>query len=189
MRDSIMEARTGRSFLNFIKKEELPYKDHNDVNWIFQDNKGKFWFGTRSNIRVFDGKTFTTVTNKNGKAFKNVWCIIEDKKGNIWFGDNDGLWRYDGSIFTNISQEDAISIIEDKNGNIWSSSGGSVILSRYEGKTLFSKMPLVTEIKCPGGGNFGILEANDGSIWIGTLNGVYRYNGKTFNDFKIKEGN
>ncbi|MFC0316957.1 MULTISPECIES: two-component regulator propeller domain-containing protein [Olivibacter] len=24
---------------------------------------------------------------------------------------------------------------------------------------------------------FGILEANDGSIWFGTLNGVYRYDG------------
>ena len=36
---------------------------------------------------VYDGKTFTVLKNKDGKAFKNVWSIIEDKKGNIWFGD------------------------------------------------------------------------------------------------------
>ena len=45
---------------------------------------------------VYDGKTFTVLKDKDGKAFNNVWSIIEDKKGNIWFGDSNGLWRYDG---------------------------------------------------------------------------------------------
>ena len=34
---------------------------------------------------------------------------------------------------------------------------------------------------------FGILEANDGSIWFGALDGVYRYDGKKVTDFKSKE--
>src|SRR5690606_5870608 len=83
----------------------------------------------------YDGKTFTVLKNKDGKAFKNVWSIIEDKKGSIWFGDVDGLWRYDpsahfgsaqhkslragGGTFTNASQRGAYVIIEDKKGNIW----------------------------------------------------------------------
>jgi ligand-binding sensor domain-containing protein len=33
----------------------------------------------------------------------------------------------------------------------------------------------------------GILEANDGSIWFGAFDGVYRYDGKTITDFKDKE--
>jgi ligand-binding sensor domain-containing protein len=45
---------------------------------------------------VYDGKTFTVLKNKDGKAFNNVWSVIEDKKGNIWFGA-DGLWRYEPS--------------------------------------------------------------------------------------------
>jgi len=55
-------------------------------------------------VFVYDGKTFTVLKNKDGKAFNNVWPIIEDKKGNIWFGDVDGLWRYDGRTFTKVSQ-------------------------------------------------------------------------------------
>lgn len=35
---------------------------------------------------------------------------------------------------------------------------------------------------------FGILEVYDGSIWFGTLNGVQRYDGNTFSDFKDKIG-
>jgi ligand-binding sensor domain-containing protein len=31
---------------------------------------------------------------------------------------------------------------------------------------------------------FGILEANDGNIWFGSLDGVYRYDGHIVADFK-----
>jgi ligand-binding sensor domain-containing protein len=36
-------------------------------------------------------------------------------------------------------------------------------------------------------GFLGLLEANDGSIWVGAGNGIYRYNGRTITDFKSKE--
>lgn len=185
----------GKSFRNFTTKDGLT---DNNVNWIFQDKTGKFWFGTRGYASVYDGKTFTTLTNKEGKAFKNVWCIIEDKKGNIWLGGNDGLWRYDSSTFTNFSQKGALSIIEDKKGNIWTSSGSAYghgwALSRYDEKSLsnnkatvtstfqenmslFNKKAIATEVKSQRDAFFGILEANDGSIWVGTGKGVYRYDG------------
>jgi hypothetical protein len=50
-------------------------------------------------------------------------------------------------------------------------------------------MPTVTEIKSGGFMEFlAIFEANDGSIWFGSAGGVHRYDGKTFTDFKSKEG-
>jgi len=53
---------------------------------------------------------------------------------------------------------------------------------------LYNKIPTVTEIKSGGPGAFlAIMEANDGSIWFGAANGVYRYDGKTITDFKSKE--
>ena len=112
---------------------------------------------------------------------------IEDKKGSIGFGDNDGLWRYDGRTFTNVSQRGAYAIIEDKKGNIWTT--GEVnpqvwALSRYDAKSLYNKNPTVTEIVSGGPALLGILEANDGSIWFGSMTGVYRYDGKTITDFK-----
>ncbi|MEO7992587.1 MAG: two-component regulator propeller domain-containing protein, partial [Chryseolinea sp.] len=133
---------------------------------------------------------------KDGKAFNNVWSIIEDKKGNIWFGDVDGLWRYDGRTFTKVSQRGAYAIIEDKKGNIWTTGevkrNGDWALSRYDVKSLYNKMPTVTEIKSGGKMEFlGILEANDGSIWYGAAgpeSGVHRYDGKTITHFKSKEG-
>ena len=151
---------------------------HSDINAIVEDKTGKLWFGTRGYASVYDGKTFTTVTNTEGKPFTNVRSIIKDKKGNIWLGGNDGLWRYDGNSFTNFSQKFVVYIYEDRKGNIWTSSesahGRDWALSRYEGKSLSTKKPTVIEITNQAM-IFGILEARDRSVWFGTFKGVYRY--------------
>ena len=188
----------GKSFRNFTTKDGLP---NNDITTIMEDTTGKLWFGTRGEACVYDGKTFTVLKNKDGKAFNNVWSIIEDKKGSIWFGDVDGLWRYDSSTYTKVSQKVAYAIIEDKKGSIWTTGevkpnkpniGNDWVLSRYDAKSLYNKKPTVTEIKSKYEGSkgmlCGILEANDGSIFYGSLFGVYRYDGKTITDFKSKEG-
>lgn len=178
----------GKSFRNFTTKDGFP---SNNIRLLLEDKTGKLWFGAqgedmfvydaRLNGEVGQGKTFTVLKNKDGKAFNNVWSIIEDKKGNIWFGAADGLWRYDGSTFTKVSQKGAYAIIEDKKGNIWTTGW---VLSRYDQKSLYDKNPTVTEIMSIEKMLLGISEANDGSIWFGSMIGVYRYDGKTITDFR-----
>jgi ligand-binding sensor domain-containing protein len=177
---TMSEDETGKTF-----SERPPF----EVNSIIEDKTGKMWFATRGDTFVYDGNTFTALAN-NGKAFTNVRCVIEDKKGNIWLGGNDGLWRYDGSTFTNFTKNFVGYIYEDKKGNIWTSSASAGnqgwSLSRYDENSLYKSMfinkpvvkPAVTEIKSNEGMIFGILEAHDGSIWFGTLDGVYRYGGR-----------
>ena len=173
----------------------------NNIRLLLEDKTGKLWFGAQGeNMFVYDarlngevgqGKTSTVLKNNDGKAFNNVWAIIEDRKGNIWFGAN-GLWRYDGSTFTKVSQRGAYAIIEDKKGNIWTTGevnlyGNVWALSRYDAETLYNENPTVTEIMSGPPALFGLLEANNGSIWFGSGGGVYRYDGKTITDFKSKE--
>jgi ligand-binding sensor domain-containing protein len=105
------EDRTGKTF-----PDRQPY----EVTSIIENKTGKFWFGTRGNTFVYDGKVFTGLTH-DGKPFPNVRTIIEDKKGNIWLGGNDGLWRYNRSTFTNVTEDFVGYIYENKNGNIWTS--------------------------------------------------------------------
>jgi ligand-binding sensor domain-containing protein len=187
----------GKSFQNYIIKgnamnidltgKTFPERQSNDVGPIIQDKTGKLWFTTRGNTFVYDGKIFRVVSN-NDKPFRNVRSIIEDKKGNIWLGGADGLWRYDGTVFTNFRYQFVGDIIQDRKGNIWTSSvsasGRGWALSRYDAKTLSDSKPAVIEIKSGEKMIFGILEAKDGSIWFGSMNGVYRYDGKNITDFK-----
>ncbi|GAB3510389.1 hypothetical protein GCM10027341_48760 [Spirosoma knui] len=174
--------------LNLTPDERLFLKNDNEVNSIIEDKTGKFWFATRGNAFLYDGKTFTDLTHE-GTPFINVRTIIEDKKGNIWLGGQYGLWRYDGSSFTNFTERGVSYVYEDKKGNIWTSSltnwGWS--LFRYDETTLPSKNPTVTEVELNSDDTktmlLGILEASDGSIWFGS-GGAYRYDGKTITDFK-----
>lgn len=194
----------GKSFQNF-KNPNAPlfYKEgdlNDDINTIIEDKTGKLWVGTRGDAFVYDGEKFTTLTHK-GEPFLDVWGIMEDRKGNIWLSgfngwkvsQTGGLWRYDGSTFTKVSQRGAYTIIEDKKGNIWTTGAVNPAnwniqaLSRYDAKSLYSNKPTVTEIMS-GNAFFGILEANDGSIWFGSATGVYRYDGTTITDFYRKEG-
>ena len=179
----------GKSFRN--------YRMNGGVNSIIEDKTGRFWFATWDNTFVYDGKTFTTITNNDGKPFANVRSIIKDKKGNIWLGGYDGLWRYDGSTFTNFTPNFVGYIYEDKKGNIWTSSerdnsqawalsgfnatplsNQAWVLSRYDEKSLSDKNPTVTEITSKPI-IFGISEDDKGSIWFGSFDGVYRYDGNT----------
>ncbi|WP_184494319.1 ligand-binding sensor domain-containing protein [Algoriphagus iocasae] len=182
----------GESILqNFIIEDDSIREDHSgkiipdfsrppiEVTSIVEDKTGKLWIATRGNTFIYEGEKFTAVTYQ-GKPFKNVRSLLKDSKGNIWLGGNDGLWRYDPSVasiigggtFTNFSQNFMGSIIEDSKGNIWTTSEGPQgwILSRYDALSLSQNKPAVTEIN-PNEGKmlFGIMEDNDGSIWVGSL--------------------
>lgn len=192
----------GKSFRNFTTKDGL---SNNDVTSIMEDSTGKLWFGTREEPCFYDGKTFTVFPKKDGKPFHNVWSIIEDRNGNIWFGGSIlkdrrgvkgdtlvleyGLWRYDGNTYTKVSERGTSIVLQDKKGNIWTTGSvkpnGYWALSRYDQESLYDKNPKVTEIFALKrmGMLCGILEAKDGSIWVGSLNDVYRYDGKTFTVF------
>jgi ligand-binding sensor domain-containing protein len=204
-----MSRYDGRSFKNYVIGGDTIVEDRtgkwlpdvrppNEVNAIIEDRSGKYWFATRRNTFVFDGKAFTAF-RYNGHAFQNVRTLIEDRNGNIWFGGNDGLWRYDGTAFKNLSKDFGGFIYEDRSGNIWTSSeisspsgltgilkgnGPAWALSRYEKKSLFDSAPAVTRITSGEGMIFGILEANDGSIWFGTTSGVRRYDGNAVMNFE-----
>lgn len=186
----------GKSFQNYKPNEGLPDNDKNDndVNAIIEDKSGKYWFGTRGKAFIYDGKKNAVIRN-NGKTFTNVRSIIEDKKGNIWLGGQDGLWRYDGKAFYNFTLDFVGFIYEDKKGNIWTSSEngytGRWELSKYDTRTLNNQTPAVTKISSEYEQNkgmlFGILEARDGNIWFGALDGVRRFDGKVITHFKNRQ--
>ncbi|WP_237073780.1 ligand-binding sensor domain-containing protein [Mucilaginibacter mali] len=171
------EDRTGKTFA-----DRPPY----EVNAIIEDKAGMFWFATRGNTFVYDGKTFTVAMHEN-QPFQNVRTMMTDKKGNIWLGGNDGLWRYDGSTFTLLKPKFTGYIYQDKKGNIWTSSekdnSRDWAVSRYDEKTLYTAKPTAAEIITKPM-TFGITGDSKGNIWFGAVDGVYRYDGVGVSDFR-----
>lgn len=179
----------GAMFQSFINEEGV---NDNDINSIVEDDSGKFWIGTRGAASTFNGKEFTKITNSIGTPFYNIRSIIKDDKGDMWLGGNGGLFRYDQALFTNYTTNFVGYIFEDKKGNIWtnSASDGNAndwVLSRYNANYLKDKTVAPTIIREETNMFFGIYEDRKEGIWLGTLDGVIRYDGKNFDNFKAKK--
>jgi ligand-binding sensor domain-containing protein len=141
------------------------------------------------------------IKTQGSNQYSNVYCGLNDREGNLWFGTSgEGVYRYNGKSFTQFTIKDGLnsnavySILQDSNGNIW--FGTSEGLCRYNGKA-FSTISLPTNSNfMPAIGNYeyynatskrntvwSMLQDRKGTIWFGTGDGVYCYDGKNFSRF------
>jgi ligand-binding sensor domain-containing protein len=177
-----------------------------NVNSSLQDKAGNLWFGTSNNgLYKYDGKSFSQFLVTDGLNSNNIYCILEDKDGKIWIGTQAGLCLYDGKTFAKIqiplrknqppNKNDlyrnshwVFSITQAKSGKLWFATIDGVYI--YDGKSF---TPFIVN---EGGGGFGssnnnvehILEDKAGNIWFGGRGneGVYRYDGKSVINIKLK---
>ncbi len=197
----------GKTFTNYSVNDGL---NDNIVSSILIDREGVIWVGTWGGVCRFTGSDFIDFPIPKPDIellpYQTTmnWTteIMEDSKGNIWFGrDGYGATKYDGESFTHFTKKDGLAsntitdIQEDKLGNIWFSSRmtendhpdadkrfGSGGLVKYNGKT-FLNFPNLEGLY--NNDVYQIYRDSKENIWISTIgNGVYKYDGKQFTNFK-----
>ncbi|MCH8295306.1 SpoIIE family protein phosphatase, partial [Candidatus Poribacteria bacterium] len=121
-----------------------------------------------------------------------VFRLYSDSGGRIWFGGfgGGGLSCYDGERLITYTMADGLaddkvkSIVEDNAGNLW--VGTFAGLCRFDGKQF------ITYATAEGLSSLQHqCSAKDinGHLWFGTLGGgLYRYNGKHFQQLTTKDG-
>lgn len=177
----------GKVFTNYTLKEGLILFH---VFSCYEDKKGNLWFGTvRGGLYRYDDKTFTLFTTKDGLADNTVVCFAEDNNGNIWFGTDKGASCYNGKTFTDFTKKDGLpsnnvrAIKLSKTGKLLfgcgstKNDGNDGGVCCYDGKS-FTAMPgkdtlLYNNVT-------SLLEDKVGNIWVGTYDGLFKYNGKSF---------
>src|SRR5258706_9356388 len=174
----------GTSFTKLTNKISSPrFSSFWDV---LEDRKGNLWFATKdSGVYCYNGKSLPTgqagfqhFTTKEGLASNTALHIYEDRAGNIWFGAS----RYDGKSFRNSTTKDGFPsnsirlLLEDKTGKLWFAAQLENMFV-YDGKTF-------TVLKNKDGKAFNnvwsIIEDKKGNIWFGDVDGLWRYDGRTF---------
>lgn len=135
---------------------------------------------------AFDGINFRNITVEEGLSQATVETILQDKKGYIWIGTNDGLNRYNGYSFevfredkndkNSIANNYILALEEDKDGNIWVGTikGLSKISSDY--KTITNYFDSEEDGNLSHYKIGGILVLDDGTILVGTSDGMNIYN-------------
>lgn len=177
----------GETIINYSTDQGLI---SNNVISLKEDSKGRLWIGTyEEGVSVFDGTSFRNYTTNHGLVHNTVWCFYEDKKGYLWMATRGGLSLFDGKNFTNFTKDQGLRdnklsyVTEDKSGNILIGSWGggvsiirkSIVEQLTSGNAAQVKGPIFEEFTSNEGlANdvvYGIIEDNDGNIFIGTSNG------------------
>jgi len=162
----------------------------NIIYSIHEDRQGRIWFGTDGGLMYYNGIEFIHFNEMDGYANNRTEVIIEDQQGNLWFGSlNYGLCKYDGGSFTYYFEKQGCkarfvtSIFEDKPGELW-------IVTRHEGLLKFDGS-VFTQLQLPDTWKEKlkvIYKDTKGTIWIGTQNGIYTYDGQHLTHHNYQSG-
>lgn len=189
------------NFTNITVKEGLP---SNAIYAILKDKFGLMWFGTSNGLCKFDGTNFVIYRHVQGKKYtlpgNEVLCLYEDRSGKIWIGTGAGGLSYydrmkdaiipytgDGS-WPELPHISPRAITQDHLGNLWVGTYGDLrTINPQSGKITPVHLSgyIKGDEKTKAGNKFvalSLLEDSKNRIWIGTNNGLYRYDprdGKT----------
>ena len=177
----------------------------NQIWKIFQDSKGKYWFGSNGRgVYKLDGNKLKLFSTKDGLVDNAIRGIQEDINGNIYIETPEGISKFDGKQFTTLKAiKSSYNQWKLKPNDLWFGYN-AYDLYRYDGDSLFElKLPrkdlkkafgIETEgVPFKGLNNtpyavFGINKDKDGNILFGTATaGAFRYDGNSFLWFGEKE--
>jgi signal transduction histidine kinase/ligand-binding sensor domain-containing protein len=149
------------------------------------DRNANLWI-TSGGVLKSNGRVFTHLRAKEGLTNGVIRSLIAGRNGSIWVGvwgngvnqiDNTSIRQYtvDQGLTSNLIN----AIHEDSKENIWFGNweGG---LDKFDGKTI-TNYPSILNITC-------IIEDKKGNLWIGTEDGVYKYDGTTFTHLTTNNG-
>ncbi len=158
----------------------------------YQDREGGVWlnlvdFGV---IRYLNGE-WKSFSKKDGLPTSNVRKVLEDTEGNFWFGTlGAGLVRYSGDQFITFDSKSGISdniirsIYQDAEGRYYF-GGGSGDLNIFDGKKIRTVFRDAEEKR---GFISSMYEVKPGLLLIGSITGLFEFNGKSFSSCYKKYG-
>ncbi|HAN79164.1 MAG TPA: hypothetical protein DCQ31_16055, partial [Bacteroidales bacterium] len=173
----------------FVEKPDLNEVLNEDgINAIMEDKLGFLWIGGWNGLFRYDGNQTINYTSKyDGMLPKKIFCLYSASDSLVWIGtygqglfsfniSNNAIERFDS--VGGLKLRNIYTIIEDTDKSIW--IGTSENLLHYKNKK-FSVFPLhqITNGKTNLLMITAIVKDKFGSFWIGSNNGVFRFNPAT----------
>ena len=197
------------SFIHFLPRPGNRYSlSGPPVTAIVEDREKNLWFGTEFGLEKYDRdkKIFTRHQNDPGNLYSisgnEIETLLIDLAGDLWIGTlSDGLNRYDltsGQLYRyqhdpsdpgSISKNSILCIHQDKQGILWvGTDGGGLNRLDPEGNSFIH---YGEADGLPNSVIFGILEDDNGFLWLSTNYGLSRFDpstGKSLRNYTVDDG-
>jgi signal transduction histidine kinase/ligand-binding sensor domain-containing protein len=128
---------------------------------------------------------FDRLSATDGLSYSLTTSILQDRQGFMWFGTRYGLNKYDGFNFTIYvleSREDVLfsnyveDLYQDRSGDLWVSTHADLVRMDAEtGEFLHYRYDAENPQNPLPGQIWGVGEDSTGALWVGTGQGLYRY--------------
>ena len=158
------------------------------ITSLYRDSMKNLWIGTDGGglTRMSNG-IFSTLRGNDGLADGFVYPIIQDREGSLWVGTLDGgLHQLRDDKFTTYTTREGLAhdysycIHEARDGSLWiGTKGGLSVLRSKTGKPFTELFNNVVS---------AIYEDPAGRFWIGTWEGLHRFNNGKHTIITKKDG-
>ncbi len=145
------------------------------IRAIAEDQEGSLWFGTNESgvFRVHNG-SITQYSQKDGLPSDTVQSVVAAPNGDVWIATINGLARFSGGKLSAFKTDAGLATntlrvaTVDRDGKVWV-GGESSTLNFWNGSG-FDSVRLASIV--PDAGVRAILTSRDGTLWVGTTNGL-----------------
>ncbi|HVG09600.1 MAG TPA: two-component regulator propeller domain-containing protein, partial [Thermoanaerobaculia bacterium] len=176
--------------------EQLPIRAYgiedglagDSITDIVQDDRGYLWIATTDGVSRFDGGRFTTYGSADGLPHARVHALLEGRDGTWWIATHGGLARFlpDRSAgrpaFERVAlgstmPEPVFSLYEDRAGRLWAGGAGRLFVLEPGEPGEARRVREIGLEALPGRPQTvdSFAETPDGSLWIGTQQGLLRH--------------
>lgn len=181
----------GRRFVSFPEIESVENIDI-QISTMLEDNEGNYWMGSGANgLFRLTSSNISMIDYEDGLVNQNMLSLSTLNDGGYAFATNcGGVYTYRNNmveaapINKHLPNLCIWSVFQDSKERIWFSSNGLYMTESMEKEGIN-----FTEDEGFDGENvFAIKEDGEGNIWIGSSNGVYRYNESGFKKYNTMQG-
>lgn len=176
----------------FTPFDEVPANGQDQITSIMKDGEGNYWIGTpnRGLYRVRPSPLWT-IGSADGLKNTKMLSLTRRRDGTFLFATNcGGVYEWSGgravpsAVNAFLPNLCVWSVFEDSKGRFWF---GAQVLYRTSSLTSPGRMFDSTD-GFTGRDVFAVTEDSRGIIWIGCLNGLFRYDGERFRRYSTADG-
>ncbi len=144
------------------------------------------WCATNGGVIQWNTQTgnYITYTTADGVYGDSQRFVEVDQNGVKWFGSNNGVLTFDGESWKTVMDFIISDIFVDSENVVWIMSSG--LLTKIDADTmheisreLYINMN-VYGLKC-------CVEAENGIMWFGSSNGVFRFDGSSWTNYTFDD--
>jgi len=157
------------------------------INSILQSRNGYIWLATYYGLVRFDGVRFTVFDTTTTPAIQanRVRALVEDSDGIVWIATTKGLTQLRDGVFRifplddRFADDQILTVASGTDGEIWFATANEGLCRIKYGK--------VETVGLRGQNIRTIQTAANGIVWIGTDQGLHRYQSGQFSVYTKKD--